>query len=384
MDIGYILNHLGEDRDQYFNAVSPPIIQTSNFKFDSVADFKKKIANEFGDHVYTRGNNPTVEILRKKLAALEHTEDCLVFSSGVSAVSAAVMANVSTGDHIVCVKSAYSWTKNLLQKYLPRFGITHTMVDGKNNDEIEKAITPQTRILMLESPNSTIFELQDLKHCAALSKKYNVISIIDNSYCSPYFQNPADYGIDIIVHSGTKYINGHSDVVLGVLCASHEMVKKIFYSETMTLGHIISPHDAALVIRGLRTLHLRVQRSHDSASWMVEKLSHHPKLEKIYYPFINEQQFLAVQQMRGGGMFTLALKAKAKQDVIDFCDRLKHFLIAVSWGGHESLIIPIITFYDMPGQPDPELPWNLIRFYIGLEDRQSLLDDIVQSLERIP
>ena len=193
MDISYILNHLGEDRKNYFNAIAPPIIQSSNFAFDSVIDFREKIAQEFETNVYTRGNNPTVEILRKKLAALEHAEDCLVFSSGVAAVAASIMGNVAAGDHIVCVKSVYSWTKTLLQKYLSRFGVTHTYVDGKDLDAIAVAITPQTKLLFLESPTTMTFELQDLAACAQLAKKHGLITVIDNSYCSPYFQNPIDY-----------------------------------------------------------------------------------------------------------------------------------------------------------------------------------------------
>lgn len=383
MDLSYILNHLGETREDYFNAVSPPVIQTSNFRFDSVMDFRRKISSEFENPVYSRGNNPTVAILRKKLAALEHAEDCLVFSSGVAAIAAAVMGNIRSGDHIVCVKSAYSWTKTLLQGYLPRFGVTHTFVDGRFPDQIAAAILPNTRILYLESPNSTVFELQDLKVCAALAKKHGLITIADNSYCSPLFQNPIDLGIDIVVHSGTKYLNGHSDVVMGVLCGTREMIKKIFYSEYMNIGHILGPHDAYLAIRGLRTLPLRVHRSHQSCSDLVTWLQAHPRIEKIYYPFINEQQSLAVTQMSGGGMFTLALRAADKEAIMRFCDSLKTFLLAVSWGGHESLVMPVVTFYDIPGQQDPELPWNLVRFYIGLEDPQYLYQDILQALNVI-
>ncbi len=383
MDLSYILNHLGEERSAYFNAVSPPIIQSSNFVFHSVLEFREKIGTEMESHVYTRGNNPTVAILRKKLAALEHAEDCLVFSSGIAAVSAAVLGNVSSGDHIVCVKSAYSWTKTLLQKYLPRFQVTHTYVDGKDLLAIEAAITPQTKVLLLESPTSTLFELQDLTACALLAKKYNLVSIIDNSYCSPLLQRPIDFGIDIVVHSGTKFLNGHSDVVMGVLCASSTMIKKIFYQEYMNIGHILSPHDAFLVIRGLRTLSLRVHRSHETCAKLVESLKDHPMIEKIYYPFINDQQYLAVKQMKGGGLFTLALKAVSKDKMIKFCESLQCFLMAVSWGGHESLIMPVVTFYDMPGAVAPELPWNLVRFYIGLEDFDFLYQDILQSLAKI-
>ncbi len=383
MELSYILNHLGETREDYFNAVSPPVIQTSNFSFESVLDFRTKISSEFENHVYSRGNNPTLAILRKKLAALEYAEDCLVFSSGVAAIAAAVMGNIQSGDHIVCVKSAYSWTKTLLQNYLPRFGVSHTFVDGRNPDQIATAILPNTRILYLESPNSIVFELQDLKACAALAKQHKLITIADNSYCSPLFQNPIVLGIDLVVHSGTKYLNGHSDVVMGVLCGCRDMIKKIFYSEYMNIGHVLGPHDAFLAIRGLRTLSLRVHRSHQSCSDLVTRLQPHPKIEKIYYPFINEQQSLAVSQMKGGGMFTLALKVDNKESVIRFCDSLQVFLLAVSWGGHESLVMPVVTFYDIPGQPDPELPWNLVRFYIGLEEPEYLYQDILKALDSI-
>lgn len=383
MDLSYILNHLGEEREKYFNAVSPPIIQTSNFVFTSIQDFKNKITTEFESHVYSRGNNPTVAILRKKIAALEHAEDCLILSSGVSAVAAAVMAQISQGDHIVCVKSAYSWTKVLVQKYLPRFGVSFTVVDGKDLIAIEKAILPTTKVLFLESPTSSTMEIQDLNACAEIARKYNVVTILDNSYSSPLLQTPIDFGIDIVVHSGTKYFNGHSDVVMGVICGSKDQIKKIFYNEYMPIGHIISPHDASLAIRGLRTMHLRVERSAQSAKYILEKIQDHPKIEKIYYPFLTDQQTLALKQMKGGGMFSLSLKAKNKEEMIRFCESLKTFLIAVSWGGHESLIMPVIAFYDNPGFPDSENPWNMVRFYIGLEDPDYLLKDLLQAMDHI-
>lgn len=383
MELSFILNHLGEEREKYFNAVSPPVMQTSNFVFDSVGDLKQKITTEYESNVYTRGNNPTVEILRKKIAALEHAEDCLVFSSGAAAVAAAVSAQVSQGDHIVCVKTAYSWTKTLIQKYLPRFGVTFTIVDGTNMDEIKAAINLKTKVLYLESPTSTTMELQDLGECAAIAKKNNLVTIIDNSYSSPLMQNPIDFGIDMVVHSGTKYINGHSDVVMGVVCGTKEMMRKIFYSEYMTIGHIISPHDAALAIRGLRTIHLRVERSAKSCAYILEKLQTHPKIAKIYYPFLSDQQSLATKQMKGGGMFSLAIRADSKVEVVRFCESLKTFLIAVSWGGHESLIMPVVAFYDNEGFPDSELPWNMVRFYIGLEDPDYLLQDILQALDKV-
>lgn len=381
-----ILTHLGEQREQYFEAVSPPVIQSSNFAFPNLKAFRAVFSDELEHHVYSRGNNPTVEILRRKLAALEGTEDCLVFSSGAAAVAAAVIGNVSAGDHIVCQQAPYSWTSALLRKFLPRFGVEHTFVDGTDIENIRTALRPNTRVLYLESPNTMTFECQDLAACANLAREQGIVTIIDNSYCSPIYQNPAAFGIDIVLHSGTKYLNGHSDVVVGVLCASASMVKKIFESELMTLGGILSPHDAALVIRGLRTLPLRIQRSDDSARMLIGRLDNHPKVERIWYPFHAgfPQRELAMQQMRGcGGLFSVQFNTKTEEQMEAFVHRLQRFLMAVSWGGHESLIMPSIGFYNIPGRPDPVLPWSFCRFYIGLEDPDWLWEDLSHAMEAL-
>ncbi|MBL7798447.1 MAG: aminotransferase class I/II-fold pyridoxal phosphate-dependent enzyme [Saprospiraceae bacterium] len=384
MNISDILTHLGEDREHYFQAVAPPVVQTSNFVFPDLAAFRAAFSDELEHHVYSRGNNPTVEILRKKLAALEGTEDCLVFSSGAGAVAAAVLGNVSAGDHIVCQQAPYSWTNALLRKFLPRYGVEHTFVDGTDLDNIRAALRPNTRVLYLESPNTMTFECQDLAACAALAKERGIVTMIDNSYSSPIFQNPAAFGIDIVLHSGTKYLNGHSDVVVGVLCGSKAMVKKIFESELMTLGGILGPHDAALVIRGLRTLPLRVQRSDASARFLIEKLDNHPKVARIWYPFHRSfpQRELAQRQMRGcGGLFSVQFNTDSMEKMEQFVHRLRRFLMAVSWGGHESLLIPTVGFYGIPGKPEPALPWSFCRFYIGLEDPEWLWEDLEQALE---
>lgn len=386
MQLSEILNHLGEDRELYFQAVSPPVIQSSNFVLPDLATFRRVFSDELANHVYTRGNNPTVEILRKKLAALEGTEDALVFGSGAGAVAVAVIGNVAAGDHIVCQKSPYSWTSALLRKFLPRFGVEHTFVDGTDMQAIEAALRPNTRVLFLESPNTMTFECQDLAACAALARARGIVTIIDNSYSSPIYQNPAAFGIDIVVHSGTKYLNGHSDVVVGVLCASREMVKKLFESELMTLGGILSPHDAALVIRGLRTLPLRIRRSDESARFLIEKLESHPKVAQIWYPFHHTfpQRELAMRQMRGcGGLFSVQFRTDTQEKMENFVHRLRRFLMAVSWGGHESLLMPSIGFYNIPGRPDPALPWSFCRFYIGLEDPAWLWEDLEQAMEAL-
>lgn len=386
MHLSEILNHLGEERGQYFNAVSPPVFQTSNFTFSSLDEFRQAFTDELAHHIYSRGNNPTVAILRQKLAALEEAEDALVFASGMGAVSAAVLANVRAGGHVVCVESPYSWTKALLKDYLPRFGVSTTFVDGRETANIERAIQDNTTLLYLESPNSLTFELQDIRACAGLARRRGVVTVLDNSYASPFFQRPIPMGIDITVHSGTKYLNGHSDVVMGVLCTNKVMARKIFEGEYMTMGGILPPHDAALAIRGLRTLELRMRRCHESGLEVARYLEGHPKVERVLHPLLPSfpQYELARKQMEGaGGLFSFYLRAGRPDQAEAFYNNLSRFLLAVSWGGHESLALPAVAFYNIPGREKPAMPWNLVRLYIGLEDPQWLIEGLEQALAHV-
>ena len=381
-----ILTHLGEDHKKYFNAVSPPVIQSSNFIFDTVQELKDAISDELNHHIYTRGNNPTVDILRKKVAALESAEDALITSSGAAAIAASVMSQVKAGDHVICVNKPYSWTYKLLSNLLTRFGVEVTYVDATSVEDMRAAIQHNTTVLYLESPNSLTFEISDLRACAALAKEHGIVSIIDNSHCSPIFQRPIEMGIDIVIHSATKYINGHGDVVVGVIASSKEIIQKIFINEYMTLGLNISPHDANLVIRGLRTLELRVKRSDETAHKVVKFLKAHDKIENVTFPLDPDfpQYDLAKSQMTGcGGLITIELKADDKPAVMRFVEAIDKFLMAVSWGGYESLMIPSITFHDMDGVPDSPIPWTYVRLYIGLEDADYLIEDLGQALGMI-
>lgn len=383
MHLSEILNHLGEDRENYFHATSPPIIQTSNFVFPDLANFRARFGDELENHVYSRGNNPTVKILRQKVAALEGAEDALVFSSGAGAMNTAILANVKAGDHVICVDAPYSWTNAMIAKFLPRFGVTHTFVDATKIENIAAAIQPNTTLLVLESPNSLTFAMQDLTACAKLAKQHGIITVIDNSYCSPLFQKPIEHGIDLVMHTGTKYLNGHSDVVCGMICGSKAMIRKIFDLEYMTFGSILAPNDAGMVIRGMRTLPMRLRHSHESAMTITKWLEGHPKVEKVLFPFLPSfpQYDLAKRQMKGcGGLFSVYLKADSRQKVENFFHQLKRFLLAVSWGGHESLVLPMAAFYDIEGREDTTAPWNLVRFYVGLEEPEWLMEDLEQAL----
>jgi cystathionine beta-lyase len=386
MTISEIINQLGEDREKYFNAVSPPVIQSSNFCFSSVKSMREALGDEFRKHVYTRGNNPTVEILRKKVAALEGAEDALITSSGSAAIACAVIANLQARDHVVCVRKPYTWTNILLNQLLVRFGVETTMVDGRDPQNFTKAIRPETRLFYLESPNSILLELQDLEAVAAIAKQHGIVTVIDNSYCTPLYQRPLEHGIDIVIHTGTKYLAGHSDVVAGVICSNREMIRKIFASELMTLGGVISPNDAWLMIRGLRTLPLRLNQSGGSARKIVTFLEHHPKVEKVLYPFLesNDQYHLAKRQMSAcSGMFSVILKTDSLDKIEKFCESLRLFLLAVSWGGFESLVFPAVAMFDQGSASESDVPRNLVRFYIGLEEPDELIRDISNALETI-
>lgn len=379
----HILTHTGENKEAYYNAIVPPIIQSSNFSFPSIAAFREGFKNELASSLYTRGNNPTVNILRQKLAAMEGSEDALILSSGAAAISSAIIANVKAGDHIICVQKPYSWTAKLITNFLQRFGVEHSFVDGRTIEPIQEAIRSNTTVLMLESPNSLTFEIQDLKACATLAKQHNITTIIDNSYSSPYYQNPIDYGIDVVVHSGTKYLGGHSDVVFGVICASQLMVQKIFASEYMTLGSCISPNDAWLVIRGLRTLPIRLEKTSRTTSTVISYLKEHPKVDYVLYPLDKDfpQYDLANAQMRGaGGLFSVNFKTDTIRQMEKFSNALTaYFQLAVSWGGHEALQIPTCVFYNLHPNETPPLPFSFVRYYIGLEEADYLIDKFDQA-----
>lgn len=378
MDLSYIINQLGEERENYFNAVSPPIIQTSNFIFPDVDSMIYGLNNEKEKHCYTRGNNPTVEILRKKISALEKTEDALILSSGCAAVSTAILANVKSGDHIVCVANPYGWTKKLMTKFLSKFDISVDFVDGKNPDNFLNATKSNTTLYFLESPNSLTLELQDIEKITSIAKSKNIITVLDNSYSSPINQNPSLLGIDITVHSATKYIGGHSDVVAGAICSSKAMIDKIFHNEFMTLGCIISPNDAWLLIRGLRTLEIRMERVISTTEKILEYFESNDKIKKIYYPFYknNPQIEIANKQMKhGSGLITIELKTINKDEIKSFCNNLKRFLLAVSWGGYESLVLPSCILANAP--------INLIRFSIGLESSDILIEDLENAFKMI-
>ncbi len=386
MDISQIINELGEDRENYFNAVSPPIMQTSNFVFNKVEDLRKAFEDEMGGYLYSRGLNPTVDILRKKLAALDGAEDCLVFNNGAAAIFAGIFANIKAGDHIVSVAKPYTWAQRMFDVILPRFGITTTYIDGTKIENWEKATQPNTSFYYLESPNSWDFAIQPIKEVAAFAKANNIVTLLDNSYCSPLYQRPIEMGIDMAMQTATKYISGHSDTLGGVLSGSHAMMKKIFDSEYLNIGSGIQPFNAWLLIRGLRTLPARFDRLTKSTAEVVAFMKQHPKVETVLFPLDESfpQYELAKQQMKGAcGLFTAVLKTSEMESIVKFCESLKHIMMAVSWGGHESLIIPKCAGIAPADFDASNKEHRYVRIYVGLEEPRYLIDDLSQALNNM-
>ena len=375
---------MNED-DNPFGAVSPPIYQTSIFSFKSFADFREALNNEVNYSVYTRGNNPTVMLAEQKLAALEGAERAKLLSSGSSAISHSIMAFVKSGDHVVCVRDCYGWCATLLEKYLSRFGVTYTYVDGENTEEVIAAIRPETRVIYLESPTSLTFKLQDYAAIAAEARKRGIKTITDNTWATPIFCNPMEFGIDLVVHSGSKYFGGSSDIIAGVIAGSKEDIDLIQKQEFLQLGTAPDPFMAWLMLRGLRTLHIRLKTHYENALSVTSFLEKHPRVESVIYPMLpsHPQYALAKKLFRGGsGLFSLRLKTKHFSDVIRFTDSLKLFKRAVSWGGYESLVFPnAVKYYEGDDIPPERL--SLVRLHTGLENSEELIEDLDKALREV-
>lgn len=374
-----MLAHYGEDKSMYHGSVIPPIFQTSLFTFENM----EAISNAFntkGSYLYTRGLNPTVEVAEKKIAKLECGERAKLFSSGMGAISASILNFVKTGDHIVALKTVYGPTINFFSKYLAnKFNIKTTYVEATTDNVID-AIKDNTTLIYLESPTSLVFEVLDLKKIAAVAKKRGIGTVIDNTWATPLYQNPLTMGIDVVVHSASKYLSGHSDVVAGVAVASEETIQSIFEVEHALLGAKIAPIEAWLILRGLRTLPVRMKHHSESALKIALYLEKHPKIKKVNHPGLKSHPNyeLAKQQLSGySGLFSFVIDSDL-QGTRRFVDNLQFFNIGVSWGGFESLALNLA--YDGKNK---NVETGLVRVSIGLENTNDLLADIEQALKLV-
>ncbi|AQS37027.1 cystathionine beta-lyase/cystathionine gamma-synthase [Shewanella psychrophila] len=380
--------HAGHVKDSSGALVSP-LCQSATFVFDSAEQGGARFSGDEVGYIYTRLGNPTTAELERKMALLEGSVAAAATASGMAAVSSALLANLSQGDHLVASKAVYGCTFSLMSTQLNKFGIDVSLVDFKDLDAISAAITDKTRVLFCETPVNPHLDVFDLDALVSIARKHGLISIIDNTFMTPLLQRPLDHGVDIVIHSATKYLNGHGDVIAGIICGSDEQIDKIKFETMKDLGGVLSPHDAWLILRGLKTLDVRMERHCDNAERVVEYLSAHPKVIKVYYPGIEGsfgQQLLGKQMRRGGGVIAFELDTALEQS-IEFINSLQLFSIAVSLGDAESLIQHPASMthatYEKEEREGAGIKENLLRISVGLESVEDLIVDLEQGLAKI-
>ena len=363
-----------------FGEVVPPVFQNSLFAFATTAEFEA--AMHSGDRpVYTRIGNPTVRVFEEKLAALEGTEDALAFASGNAAMAAVLFSFLKAGDRVVAATPVYAGTYGMLTQLLDRFGVRVDFVAGTDTGALLEAL-PGARLLLLESPTSYTFELQDLSPLTEAARRLGVLSVIDNTYGAGVYLRPARWGVDLVVHSASKYFSGHSDVVAGAVAGPRDLLDRIRSLGTVFLGGKLAPWEAWLLVRGLRTLELRLERHQATALELARYLEAHPKVKRVLHPGLTShpQHDLARRYFNGtGGLFSIELADEAAARA--FADALERFAIGVSWGGHESLVLPLAA------QPRVRADYGfapgLVRLFAGLEPAEALKRDLEQALARL-
>jgi cystathionine beta-lyase/cystathionine gamma-synthase len=379
-DVEICLNDAVPSDDDGAAPVSTPLVQTSLFAFPTFDALLAGLASEHTHHVYTRGQNPTVEVVERKLAALENGEVCKCFASGMAAISGVMLGLLRSGDHIVFVNHTYGPTLELADR-LKRFGIEHTVVLNADEEAIDAALRPETRLIWLESPGTMLFRVLDLPRIAALARSRGILTCIDNSWATPLFQKPIDFGVDIVVHTCSKYLNGHSDVMAGAVITTAERMHEIFYGAFMLNGGILSPHDAWLLLRGLRTLPARMRQHGADGLAVAEFLRGHEAVRRVFHPAFQDDRALVDRQLTGfSGVFSFDLARDDFASVSRFIDTLRRFRIGVSWGGVESLVISPNRGDNLDALDAQGIPHGLVRLSIGLEGADALIADLDAAL----
>ncbi len=376
--------HKGDAPEQYQGAVNPPVYHASLFGYKTFREFKEAYTNLYHQPLYSRDYNPTVSVLEEKIANLEQAEAAIAFSSGMGAITAALLALLNHGDHLLVVESVYGPTRKFCNDTLARMGIEVEYFPPAESANLTRRLRDNSRLIYLESPGSLTFELQDLPAVAELARDRGLYTIADNSWATPLYQKPFAMGIDVVVHSGTKYIAGHSDLTLGLLACSTALFKKIKRTAVL-LGANLAPDDAYLALRGLRTLPLRMAQHQQSALTIARWLQNRPEVREVLHPGLPEfpGYGLAQRQLTGcSSLFSFRLQPAPAKARHAFVDTLELFLIGVSWGGYESLILPLEI--EFTGEPDwrarRALDDDTFRTSIGLEDPDDLIADLEKGL----
>ncbi len=369
--------------DAYPNGgVASPVYQNSLFTFPDLASYEAAQRGEGSAYLYSRASNPTVRALEHKVAALQGAEAARAFGSGMGAIAAAVLGQVHAGAEVIAIEGIYGVTRLLLERYLPRFGVTVRWVSNDPSDaELDAARSEHTRLLVLESPSSVVMVLQDLARCAAWARRHDVVTVIDNTWATPLHQRPHELGVDLVCHTASKYLGGHSDLVAGVVTGTRERIKALTDHEAAILGATLGPWDAWLVMRGLRTLDVRLERHEASALTLARWLEGRPEVARVLHPGLpsHPQHDLFRRQMTGScGLFSVVLDL-GEAGIRRFVEGLRLFGIGVSWGGFESLALPLGLHMQRPPF-ERFVPPGLVRLHVGLEAVEDLQRDLEQAL----
>jgi cystathionine gamma-synthase len=377
--------HGAADLEKKNGPVGTPIYQTSTFQ---VTDNDEQVRVTRSDHYYTRYGNPTNTVAEKAVAELEGMEAALTFASGMGAITTTIMALLKSGDHVVAQRDIYGGANKFLAQWLPKMGIETTFVDTTEYEQHARAIRPNTKLLYVESPTNPTLCVVDFKKVAALAKQHKVLSMIDATFGTPINQHPAEYGIDLVMHSGTKYLAGHSDLICGVVAGRHEVMERIWETRT-TLGNCMDPHASWMLVRGLKTLALRVTRQNENAQRVAEFLAEHAKVRSVHYPFLKShpQYAVARQQMSGGGGVVTFEVEGTGEDARRVSEAMRLFTLATSLGSVESLVsIPVLTSHAMiPAEERAKMgvTEQMIRLSVGIENPDDLIADLEHALEAV-
>lgn len=374
-----------DDLEKKNGPVGTPIYQTSTFE---VTDNEEQQRVTSTDRYYTRWGNPTNTVAEEAVAAIEGTEAARTFASGMGAITTTILALLKAGDHIVAQRDVYGGVTKFFTQWLPRVGIETTLVDTNDLEQHERAIRPNTRMLYLESPTNPSLRVVDMKKMATIARQHKLISMIDSTFGTPINQRPAEFGIDVVMHSGTKYLSGHADLTCGVVAGRQELMEEIWETRT-TLGNCMDPHAAWMLIRGLKTLAVRVARQNENALRVAEFLGQHGKVRRVYYPFLKShpQHAIAREQMSGGGgMVTFEVEGTG-EDARRVSEAMRLFTLATSLGGVESLVsIPVLTSHAMISAELREkmgVTEQMIRLSVGIESGDDLIEDLERALEAV-
>ena len=383
----YILLNEGEHPKEYLNAINPPVYNSSLHLFNNITEYYKRETRKPGQYFYGRVDNPTTKVAESKIATLEHGRHALIYSSGMAAATNAVLHAVKYQSHIVCVKNAYSVLTHFIESFLAlKMGVTITYVDGFTTQEFEEAIQENTDLIILESPVSLTFSVQDIHEVCKLAKEKGILTYIDNTYCTPLYQNPLDLGVDIVMHTCSKYFSGHSDLIAGVLVCNDEKLYQDLHLLREQTGGILDPRASSELIKGMRTLQVRVEAHSKIAYDVATFLENNEHIKKVYYPGLSshpQHDLIKKQQRKSTGLLSFELKTTDEQEIVQFIDRLEVFKIGVSWGGFESLVCTPMLMCSEEEANLANCGRGIIRIHCGLEGSEILIQDLKQSLEKI-